>query len=158
MDSNLLSHRLLIQGFIMPNLVDKYKTIFLEKQWQPWNLSKRSPYLGVSYKFALKFVKSLSRTFWLIQNFWKGKKYLIWSTNIKPFFLECEKNLDFLFHRRFHFVINFFEFCQKHNSNPRIDWILVQYLKMPNLLDKYKATFLGKQGWLWNFQKSFFSY
>ena len=30
--SNLLSYGILVQGFIMPNLVNEYKTIFLDKR------------------------------------------------------------------------------------------------------------------------------
>ena len=35
-----LNHRILVQGFIMPNLVDIYQTIFLEKRGKPWNFPK----------------------------------------------------------------------------------------------------------------------
>ena len=38
--SNLLSHGILVQGFIMPNLVDEYKTNFLEQWGKPLNSPK----------------------------------------------------------------------------------------------------------------------
>ena len=34
--SNHLSHGILVEGFIMPNVVDEYKTIFLGKRVKPW--------------------------------------------------------------------------------------------------------------------------
>ena len=45
--SNLMSFGILVQGFKMPVLIDKYKTIFLEKRGKRWNSSKTfSLYLG----------------------------------------------------------------------------------------------------------------
>ena len=45
----------------MPNFVNEYETIFLEKQDKRWNSSKTFSYIWVSYKFVWKPVKSLNR-------------------------------------------------------------------------------------------------
>ena len=38
--SNLLSHGIFVQGFVIPNLVNKYKNIFLGKRGKPWSFPK----------------------------------------------------------------------------------------------------------------------
>ena len=45
---NHLSHGILVEGLIMPNLIDEYKTIFLEKQAKPW-ISPKSLFLYWSF-------------------------------------------------------------------------------------------------------------
>ena len=69
--SNLLSHGILVQGFRMPNLSDEYKTIFLGKWYNLGTIQKLSLYIGVSYKFVLKSIKSLNRIFWVIEYWFK---------------------------------------------------------------------------------------
>ena len=54
------------------------------------------------------------------------------------------------------FLIDLFWSLPKRNSNLLSDWILVQFFKMPNLVNKYKTIFLGK-GSLWNFARIFSS-
>ena len=58
--SNHLSHGILVEGFIMPNVVDEYKTIFLGKRVKPWKLCS---YIGVSYRFVLKSAKDQNGIF-----------------------------------------------------------------------------------------------
>ena len=55
--SNLMSYRILVQGFKMPNLVDEYKTIFLGKRGKHWN----SPKAFYVCEFPIKLFWSLSK-------------------------------------------------------------------------------------------------
>ena len=59
--SNPLNHGSLFQGFIIPNLVNKYQTIFSWKRGWPWNSLERkvSSHIGVVYKFVFESAKSL---------------------------------------------------------------------------------------------------
>ena len=52
--SNPLNHGIFFQGFIIPNLVNKYQTIFSWKRGWPWNSLERkvSSHIGVIYKFV----------------------------------------------------------------------------------------------------------
>ena len=63
--SNLLSHGILVQGFIMPNLVGKYKTIFLESEANHETLQKLYPYVDFTYKLVLQSGENLS-WLWLL--------------------------------------------------------------------------------------------
>ena len=57
---------------------------------------KLSPYIGVSYKFVLKSVKSLNWICWGMEYWFKALGRQIWSTNTKLFFRESETNLGTL--------------------------------------------------------------
>ena len=57
---SLLSHEILVQGFTMPILVKKYKTVSGETEANLEIFQKRTPYIGVSYKFVLKWYKNLN--------------------------------------------------------------------------------------------------
>ena len=48
------------------------KPFFWVSEGKLKNLQKLSPYLGVSYKFALKSVKSLNRIFWVFEYWFKA--------------------------------------------------------------------------------------
>ena len=61
----------MIEGFKMPNLVNEYKTIFLDKRGKPWNSSKTFSYILVSYKFVLKPVKGLNPILSVGNNGWR---------------------------------------------------------------------------------------
>ena len=56
-----------IQGFIMLDLGDNYKNIFLEKQGKPWNSTNHSSFFGNFYKFPMKTVLSVNWIFWVIE-------------------------------------------------------------------------------------------
>ena len=70
--SDLLSHEILVEDFIMPNLVDEYKTIFWESKSSYETPQNLSPYIGISSKFVLKFVKILNWIFWAIEYWFKA--------------------------------------------------------------------------------------
>ena len=70
--------------------------IFWEAVANLITLQKLSPYIGVSYKFVLKSVKSLNRILWVIQYWFKSWECQICWTNAKLFFWEREKNLGTL--------------------------------------------------------------
>ena len=70
--------------------------IFWETVANLITLQKLSPYIGVSYKFVLKSVKSLNRILWVIQYWFKSWECPICWTNAKLFFWEREKNLGTL--------------------------------------------------------------
>ena len=55
---------MLVLGSKMQNWLDEYKTIFLGKQGKLETSPKFSPYIGVSYKFILKPVKSVKKKNW----------------------------------------------------------------------------------------------
>ena len=101
--SNLLSDWIFVQGFRMQNLVNEYKTIFLEKRDKASNSRE---------------------TF-----------SLYWS-----FLKIC------------------FQDSQHPKSNLLAYGILVQVLRMPNLVDEYKSIFLRKRDKLWHSSKSFSLY
>ena len=63
--SCLMRHWLLVQGFIMPNLVNKYKTIFLKKRGWPWNLPT-SFFSYWSYLYTRFGVCKMSQWLWLL--------------------------------------------------------------------------------------------
>ena len=56
----------------MPNMVDKYKAIFLGKQGNLKTHPKFNPYIAVSYKLVLKSVKSLNRISWAMEYWFKA--------------------------------------------------------------------------------------
>ena len=67
------------------------KPVFWESETNVQTLQKRSPYIGVSYKFILKSVKSLNQTLWVTESWFKALECQIWLTITKPFFWENEK-------------------------------------------------------------------
>ena len=71
--SILLRHRLLLQGFIFPNLANKYKTIFMEKRGNRWNSLKTSrlyqSFLKMCFKFSQKHNSNLLSDWVLVQGF-----------------------------------------------------------------------------------------
>ena len=70
--------------------------IFWEKETNLGTMQKYSPYIGVSYKFVLKSVKSLNRIFWAMEYWFKVLQCQIWSTHTKPFFWESEAKFETL--------------------------------------------------------------
>ena len=103
-------------------------------------------HIGVTYTLVLESFKSVNRNFWVIEYWYKTLKCKIWSTKTKPLFWKKQANLE-TFQKILpilQFPIFFFEVCQKPNSNLQSDWILVEGLKIPNLLNEYKTIFLGK--------------
>ena len=80
----------------MLNLVDEYNTIFWQSEANVETLQKRSPYIGVSYKFVLKSVKSLNRILWATEYWFRASKSQIWLRNTKPFFWDSEANVETL--------------------------------------------------------------
>ena len=83
----------------MPNLVDEstnMKTFFWKSDTKLKTLQNLFLYIGVSYKFALKSLKSLNRIFWSMEYWFKALESQIWLINTKPFFWESEANLETL--------------------------------------------------------------
>ena len=72
------------------------KPFFSESETNLTTLQKLSPYIGVSYKFVLKSVKSLNWICWGMEYWFKALGRQIWSTNTKLFFRESETNLGTL--------------------------------------------------------------
>ena len=60
---NYLSQEILTKGFIKPNFIGDYKTIFLESNANLETLQKFLFSFKVSYKFVLKSDKKLNRIF-----------------------------------------------------------------------------------------------
>ena len=54
-----MSDWIVVQGFTMLILVNECKTISLGKGGKPWKTWNFFVYIGVSYKFVLKFAKSI---------------------------------------------------------------------------------------------------
>ena len=72
------------------------KPFFRESQAYLETLQKRFSYIWVSYKFLLKSVKSLNWIFCATEYWCKALKCQIWLTNTKPFYWECEENIETL--------------------------------------------------------------
>ena len=72
------------------------KPFFWESEANLKTLWKLSPYIGVSYRFAWKSPKSLNRTFWSMEYWFKALECQIWLMNTKPFFWKSETNLETL--------------------------------------------------------------
>ena len=69
---------------------------FWESKINLGTLEKLFPYIGVSYKFVLKSVKSLNRIFWAMDYLFKALQCQIWSTNTKSFFWKNEAKRETL--------------------------------------------------------------
>ena len=54
------------------------------------------------------------------------------------------------------FPKSYFAFCQKAKANHLSDWILIQGIRMPNLVEEYKTIFLGNRGKPWELFKYFY--
>ena len=96
------------------------KVFFWESKAKLETLQKLSPYIGVSYKFALKSAKTLNRIFWAMKYWFKAWECQIWLTNTKPFFWESEAKLQTL-QRLFLYIGVSYKFVLK--SVKRLDWI-----------------------------------
>ena len=72
------------------------KPFFWESEANLETLQKLSLYIWVSYKFVLKFVKSLNRIFWAMEYLFKALKCQIVLANKKPFFWKREANFEIL--------------------------------------------------------------
>ena len=72
------------------------KPFFWESEANLETLQKLSLYIWVSYKFVLKFVKSLNRIFWAMEYLFKALKCQIVLANTKPFFWKREANFEIL--------------------------------------------------------------
>ena len=80
----------------MTNLVNKYKTIFWESEAKLETIQKIFSYIGVVYKFVLKFAKSQNWIFWSMEYFFKALQCQVWWTSTKPFFWESKTKLETL--------------------------------------------------------------
>ena len=80
----------------MRNLVDEYKPFFWDSEAKLETLQKLYPYIGVSYKFVLKSVKTLNQIFLTMHYWFKSLECQIWLTNTKLFFWESEAKLETL--------------------------------------------------------------
>ena len=72
------------------------KPFFWESEANLETLQKLSLYIWVSYKFVLKFVKSLNRIFWAMEYLFKALKCQIVLANTEPFFWKREANFEIL--------------------------------------------------------------
>lgn len=72
------------------------KSFFWENVANRKTLQNLSSYVGISYKFFLKSVKSLNPLFWVIKYWFKAFEYQIWSTNTKSLFWGSEANIGAL--------------------------------------------------------------
>ena len=72
------------------------KPFLWESETNVETLQKPSLYNGVSYKFVLKFEKSLNRIFRATEYWFNALKCQIWLTNTKPFFWESQANVETL--------------------------------------------------------------
>ena len=80
----------------MTNLVNKYKTIFWESEAKLETIQKKFSYIGVVYKFVLKFAKSQNWIFWSMEYLFKALQCQVWWTSTKPFFWESKTKLETL--------------------------------------------------------------
>ena len=104
------------------------KPFFRESEAKLETLQKLSLYIGVCYKFGLKSVKTLNKTFWVMQYCFKDWECQIWLTNIKPFSWESEANLGTL-----QKVSPFIGGCKSILKSPidlnRIIWVIEYLIK-----------------------------
>ena len=70
------------------------KSFFWENVANRKTLQNLSSYVGISYKFFLKSVKSLNPLFWVIKYWFKAFEYQIWSTNTKSLSEEVRQTLE----------------------------------------------------------------
>ena len=156
-----MSYGILVQDFKMPNLVDKYKTIFWESKANLEKLPKLSSYIWVSYKFVLKSLNNLNGIFWATEYWLKTLKHQIWTMNTKPFFWESKANIETLQNFSLYIWGSYWFVLKSVKSLNRIWWATEYWfkaLKCQIWLTNTKTTFLGKQGKPWNAPKTFSLY
>ena len=137
------------------------KPFFWHSEPKVETLQKFSINIWVFSKFVLKSVKSLNRMLSVTEYSCKAFKWRNWRKNTKPFFWESGANVETLQDFFSYIWLShkfFFAVCQKPKSNLMSYGILVQGLKMPDFVDKYKSILLRKRSKYFNFLKSFFLY
>ena len=158
---NLLSDWILAEGFRVPNLVDEYKTIFLGMRGQAWNSPKSfSLYwrlLWIYFEVCQKPQSNLLSDWILVEGFRMrnlvGKYKTIFLGKLGKFW-----NLP----KPFSVYWSFLQICFEVWQNPKLNLMghgmLIQGLRMQNLVDEYKTIFLGRRGKLWSSSKIFSLY
>ena len=127
---NLPSASILVHGFIMPSMVEKYKTIFSGKLWQTLKLSQNFlPISRVSYKFVLKSIKTLNWIFWAMEYWFKSLEYQIWLKNTKLFFWERQANLGTLRKLSSYIGVSHKFIFKSFKSLTRVFWVMEYWLK-----------------------------
>ena len=96
------------------------KPFFCENEANLETVHKLSRSIWVSYKFVLKSVKSLNRSFWATEYWLKALKFQFWLTNTKPFFMESQAYLETL-QKRFSYIWVSYKFLLK--SVKSLNWI-----------------------------------
>ena len=145
----------------MPNLVDEYKTIFLGKRDKHWNSPKS---LSLYFSFQWIYFEVCRNPKFILLSYGilvQGFKIPSLVNEYKTIFLAKQGipwNSPESFYLYFRVLQIYFEVCQNPKSNLFSYGILVQGLKMPNLLDEYKTIFLWKRGEPWNPPKTFSLY
>ena len=137
------------------------KPFFLGKRDKPWNSSKTLSLYWSFLWICFEVCQTLHRIFWEIEYWFKSLGCQIRSTNTKPFFWKSEVKLQTLQN-----LSPYIDVCRKfvlksgknHKSNLLGHGILIQGLRMQNLVDECKTIFLGKQDKLWNSSKTFSLY
>ena len=127
--SNLLGLGRFIQGVRMPNLVDQYKIICLGKRGKAWNYPKTLSYIGFSYKFVWKSVKSLNGIFWAIESCYKILECQIWQTNINFFSWGNKSKLETLKNLSPYIGVSFKCVCKSVESLNRIFSVIEYWFK-----------------------------
>ena len=72
------------------------KPFFWESEANLGTHQKKFPWVGFSYKFVFKCVKSRNRILWAMEYWFKALECQIWSTNTKPFFWGKKANFGTL--------------------------------------------------------------
>ena len=103
--------------------------VFWESEANVQTLQKRSPYIGVSYKFVLKSVKSRNRILWACGYWFNALKCQIWLTNTKPSFWQNEVNIETV-QKRFSYLGVSYKFVYKSvRTKNRILWATKYWFK-----------------------------
>ena len=134
------------------------KPFFWETEENVETFQKRFPYIWVSYKLVLKWVKVLNSILWSMESWFKVLKWHILLRNTKPFFLEGDANVEPL-QKLSPSIWVFYKFVLKSiKSLNRILWATEYWfraLKCQFNLSNTKPCFLKSEANVESLQKRF---
>ena len=143
----------------IPNLLNKYKTIFLGKRKNIWYLSK---ILVSYYKYVSEPLKVLTQINWVIEFSWRLKNAKFSQGIQNHFSGKKTETLKRIFSKNFcpywNFLYSRSEFCQNPISNFQATehWYKAQKCKI--WLTNTKQFVLEKREKPWNFSKTYSLY
>ena len=110
-------------------LLKNTKSFFWESETNLRTLQNFSAYIGVSYKFVLKSVKTQTRIFWAMQYWFKAWECEIWSTNTKLFFWKRETKLQTLQKLSPYIGVSYKFVLKSVNSLNRFFWVIQDWFE-----------------------------